>query len=68
MLQVKGPERFFSAIRIVKSHLKLIVGLERLYSFMVLHVHKEHIDKIDVANEFSLSIQDGRVYLGSLTR
>ena len=68
MLQVKGPERSFSAMRIVKSHLKFTVGQERLNSFMVLHVHKEYNDKTDVGNEFSLNVQDGRVYLGGLTR
>ena len=52
MLQIKGPERSFSAMRIVKSHLKFTVGQERLNSLMVLYVHKEYIDKTDVANEF----------------
>ena len=48
-------ERSFSALRRVKSYLRNTMGQERLNSLMVLHVHKDLTDKLnlkDVANEF----------------
>ena len=48
-------ERSFSALRRVKSYLRNTMGQERLNSLMVLHVHKELTDELnlkDVANEF----------------
>ena len=48
-------ERSFSALRRVKSYLRTQMGQERLNNSMVLHVHKDFTEKIDlkkVANEF----------------
>ena len=48
-------ERSFSALRRVKSYLRNTMGQKRLNSLMVLHVHKDLTDKLnlkDVANEF----------------
>ena len=45
----------FSALRQVKSYLRNTIGQERLNSLMVLRVHKDLTDKLnlkDVANEF----------------
>ena len=48
-------ERSFSALRRAKSYLQSTMGQQRLNNIMVLHVHKERTDKlnlINVANEF----------------
>lgn len=48
-------ERSFSALRRVKTYLRNTMGQERLNHLMVLHVHKDITDKLDlksVANEF----------------
>ena len=48
-------ERSFSALRRLKSYLRSTMGNERLNHLMVLHVHKERTDKLDlkcVLNEF----------------
>ena len=48
-------ERSFSALRCLKSYLRSTMGNERLNHLMVLHVHKERTDKLDlkcVLNEF----------------
>ena len=48
-------ERSFSALRRVKTYLRNTMGQERLNNLMVLHVHKEITDKLDlisIANEF----------------
>ena len=47
-------ERSFSALKRVKSYLRNTMRQERLNSLMVLHVHKELADQLDlksVANE-----------------
>ena len=48
-------ERSFSAMRRVKSYLRSTMNQERLNSLMILHVHKDQTDVLDlpsVANEF----------------
>ena len=48
-------ERSFSAMRRAKSYLQSTMGQQRLNNIMVLHVHKERTDKLNlitVANEF----------------
>ena len=48
-------ERSFSALRRVKSYLRSTMTQSRLNNLMVLHVHKERTDCLDivaVANDF----------------
>ena len=48
-------KRSFSALRRIKTYLRSTMKQERLNSLMVLHVHKDLIDALDllqVANEF----------------
>ena len=48
-------ERSFSALRRVKSYLRSTMGQQRLNNLMVLHVHRDRTDSlnlIDVANDF----------------
>ncbi len=47
-------ERSFSCMRRVKTYLRSTMTQQRLNNLMILHVHKEHTDKLnlcDVANE-----------------
>lgn len=41
-------ERSFSALRRVKSYLRNTIAQERLNSLMVLYVHKELTDELDL--------------------
>ena len=55
-------ERSFSAMRRVKSYLRLTMGQERLNYLMTLHVHKESADSLNlvqIANEF-VSVNESR--------
>ena len=49
-------ERSFSAVRRIKSYLRSTMSQQRLnHLIMVLHVHSDHTDKlnlVDVANKF----------------
>ena len=48
-------ERSFSALRCVKGYLRSTMGQQRLNNLMVLHVHRDRTDSlnlIDVANDF----------------
>ena len=48
-------ERSFSAMKRIKSYLRSTMGQERLNNLMVLHVHKELVDKIElseIGNDF----------------
>ena len=48
-------ERSFSALRRVKGYLRSTMGQQRLNNLMVLHVHRDCTDSlnlIDVANDF----------------
>ena len=51
-------ERSFSAMRRIKTYLRSTMGQSRLNAVMILHVHKEKTDEIqivDIANEFAES-------------
>ena len=43
-------ERSFSAMRHIKTYLRSTMVQERLYSVMVLHIHKELTDGLDLNN------------------
>ena len=48
-------ERSFSALRRIKTYLRSTMGQERLNNLMLLHIHKEITDDLDlkdVATEF----------------
>ena len=48
-------ERSFSALKRVKTYLRSTTTDSRMNNLMVLHIHKERVDKlnlIEVANEF----------------
>lgn len=48
-------ERSFSAMKRIKSYLRSTMGQERLNNLMVLHVHKELVDEIElseIGNDF----------------
>ena len=50
-----SSEQSFSALRRIKTYLRTTMGQERLKSLMLLHVHKERTDALDlryVVNEF----------------
>ena len=50
-----SSERSFSAMRRVKSYLRSTMSQERLNNLMILHVHQDYTDTInliDVANDF----------------
>ena len=50
-----SSERSFSALRRVKSYLRSTMRQDRLNHLMVLHIHDERTDELDlkeVANEF----------------
>ena len=56
-------ERSFSALRRVKNYLRSTMTQERLNNLMVLHVHKESLDRLElerVAHEF-VSGREGRL-------
>ncbi len=61
-----SSERSFSALRRVKSYLRSTMSQIRLNSLMVLHVHKELTDAlnlVDIANEFVSNKPDHRLSL-----
>ena len=45
-------ERSFSALCRVKSYLRSTMGQQRLNNLMVLHVHKDLLNLVDVANDY----------------
>lgn len=50
-----SSERSFSALRRIKTYLRTTMGQDRLKNLMLLHVHKERTDALDlryVVNEF----------------
>ena len=54
-------ERSASALRRLKTYLRTTVSQERLNHFMILHVHKEMNDKLnmaDIGNQFVSAIND----------
>ena len=67
-----SSERSFSALRRVKTYLRSTMSQPRLNSLMVLHVHKELTDRLnllDVANEFVANKLEHRLNIfGKFTR
>ena len=56
-------ERSFSALRRIKTYLHTTMSQERLNYLMVLHAHKEQVDRLElerVAHEF-VSGREGRL-------
>ena len=50
-----GPERQFSKLRLIKTHLRSTMSAERLNHFMILGNYTEMVDKLDlkkIAKEF----------------
>ena len=48
-------EQSFSALRHVKTYLRSSISQQRLNHMMIIHVHKDHTDRlslVDTANEF----------------
>ena len=61
-------ERSFSAVRRIKSYLRSTMSQQRLDHLMVLHVHSDHTDKlnlVDVANEFIADNEHRRQVFGT---
>ena len=51
-------ERSFSALRRVKSYLRCTMGQERLNYLMLLHVHNDKTDKLDLKSISNDFVQD----------
>ena len=65
-----SSERSFSAIRRLKSYLRSTMTQERLNHLMMLHIHKDITDSIDlsdVANDFVRNCEhrSGQTFLGN---
>ena len=61
-------ERSFSAVRRIKSYLQSTMSKQRLYRLLVLHVHNDHTDRlnlVDVTNEFIADNKHRRQVFGS---
>ena len=56
-------ERTFSALRRLKTHLRATISQQRLNNFMMLHIHKDETDSLNLAvvgNEF-VSLREPRL-------
>ena len=53
-----SSERSFSALRRVKSYLRCTMGQERLNYLMLLHVHNDKTDKLDLKSILNDFVQD----------
>ena len=51
-------ERSFSTLRRVKTYLRSTMGQERLNHLMILNVHKDHTDSIDIVDIAKQFISD----------
>ena len=63
-------ERSFSALKRIKSYLRSTASNNRLNHLMVLHVHKDKLDKLDlvkVANDFLARVNCRRQVFGVFT-
>jgi hypothetical protein len=63
-------ERSFSALKRVKSHLRTTTSENRLNSLLLLHVHKDRTDNLDliaVANQFAAPTHRSDVFGGKFT-
>ena len=64
------PERTFSVLKRVKTYLRSTMTQQRLNNAMLLHIHKEATDELDlvaVASSFAQSNDRRRKYFGSYT-
>ncbi len=65
-----SSERSFSALRRLKSYLRATMTQKRLNNYMVLHIHKEIVDKLsltEVANYFTQKSDYRRGIFGTFT-
>ena len=65
-----ASERSFSALKRVKTYLRAITGDARLNHILVLHVHRDRTDKIDLmtaANEFVGQHENRKQLFGRFT-
>ena len=63
-----GSERSFSAVRRIKSYLRSTMSQQRLNHLMLLHVHKDRtdgLDLVDVANDFIFGSEDRKNLFGA---
>ena len=61
-------ERSFSAVRCIKTYLRSTMAQQRLNNLMILHVHKSHIDNLNlvvVANDFIDGSDHRKKFFGS---
>ena len=61
-------ERSFSAVRRIKTYLRSMMSQQHLNHLMLLHVHKsytDHLELIDVANDFIDSSEYRKHFFGS---
>ena len=62
-------ERSFSAMRRLYTYLRTNMGSSRLNNAMVLHIHKDRLDKlsmVDVANDFVFESDHRKTLFGRL--
>ena len=60
-------ERSFSAMRRLYTYLRTNMGSSRLNNAMVLHIHKDRLDKlsmVDVANDFAFESDHRKTLFG----
>lgn len=55
-----NKERSFSAIKWIKPYLRLTIGGVRLSHLMLLHVHKDLADGIDIVEIANLFVGDNQ--------
>ena len=63
-----GSERSFSAVRRIKSYLRSTMSQQRLNHLMLLHVHKDRtdgLDLVDVANDFIVGSEHRKNLFGA---
>ena len=61
-------ERSFSAFKRVKTHLRSTTGEGRLNHLMLLHVHKELADGIDMVEVANLFVGDNKELIGKFSK
>ena len=59
-----SSERSFSALRRVKSYLRTAMGQQRLNYLMLLHVHKERTDNLNLKSVLNEFVGDSEHHLG----
>jgi len=63
-----SSERSFSALRRVKSYLRTTIGQSRLNYLMLLHVHKERTDNLDLRSVLNKFVGDSECRLGIFSK